>query len=156
MTQSVMLICPTTVTLKDICRMLSEQWSQNMFVHPDRCTIQTGKNSTIYVSIHELVPADEVRDEYLCDDDIPARIREKLQDTVFFTFGYNDHSFCGSVIQYLLSELENVRDRVWLDNDYGTLIPADTVLKELRANPAWDWRRYSPPPEDPHNNGEAT
>jgi hypothetical protein len=143
MSQSVVLIFPTTITLESICQMLREQWDQNLFVHLGRCNIEVQEpgNGIKYVSIGELVPADEVHDDYLSNEDIPVEIQEKLRDTVFFHVAYNDYIFCSTVIQYLFSKLTHVQDRVWLDNDYGTLIPAETVLREFGINPLWDWRQ---------------
>jgi len=143
MTQSSVLICKPDITLDDIHRTISERWPRDTRAQLGRCNIeiqdQTG--SVQYVSIGKLEPSDEVRADYQSNDDIPASVRETLNDTVFYNFVYNNYEFCNLVIRHLISQLIPDQQQAWLDNDHGVLISARTLLKEFSADSAWDWRR---------------
>jgi hypothetical protein len=148
MSKSVVLICPVDVTLLRIYTMLNEQWPGKCWhISGERpeAQVQYYDNGCWYVSFNELTPTQDVRSDYEDNDEIPQNIKEKLVEKVFYLVSFNDYEFCGTVIRYLLSRLIASSPDIWLDNDYGVLIPARSILAEFDVDPNWDWRSYHSP-----------
>jgi hypothetical protein len=143
MSQSIVLVCPATVSLEDIGASLSKRWSNGeLRFHRGRCDLEVRDSSgaVLYVSIGQMMPTESVRSEYMNNEDVEEDVIASLPDSVFFHAVFNDYAFCRVVVQHLLLALIDHQHRIWIDNDYGLLIRADVVLEKLGADPSWDWR----------------
>lgn len=147
MSQSIVLVFPAAVTIERIGEILSNRWSHDeLRSHRGRWDLQVcdSGGATLYVSIGQLTPTEDVRSEYMQNEDVEEAFIASLPGSLFFHVVFNDYAFCSVVVNHLLLALIEHRHRIWLDNDYGLLIRADAVLERFRMDPGWDWRSSSP------------
>lgn len=148
MSQSVVLICPLTATLAELGTALAKAWSADQIrCHRGRYEVEVAspKGGVHYASVGELMPVDAVRQEFLDNEDMPSEATACLADSRFFHIIYNDHAICSAVLQCILSAMPDRLETIWMDNDHAKFIRGDTVLAQLRADPAWEWRTYGRP-----------
>jgi hypothetical protein len=147
MAKSAVLIAPADVTLHRISAALNEGWPANSsYVEGEKpqAHVQVADNGAWYVTFSELTPTDDVRGDYEDNDEIPESIRKALSGKRFYLVSFNDYGFGAAVVRHVLSALGAASEDIWLDNDYGVLIPAGRILAELAADPNWDWRSSRP------------
>jgi hypothetical protein len=147
MSQSVVLICPATVSIEDIGAILSKRWTkEELRCHRGRYDLEVRDSSgaALYVSIGQMTPTEGVRSEYMSNEDVGEDVIASLPDSVFFHALFNDYAFCSIVLHHVLLALIDHQQRIWIDNDYGVLIRADLVLEKLGSDSSWDWRGSSP------------
>jgi hypothetical protein len=147
MAKSAVMIAPADITLADIYSFLQECWPNNSsYISGQRpqAHVQVSNDGTWYVTFGELTPTEDIREDYADNEDVPEAIKAKLDGKRFYAVSFNDYKFGSTVVRRLLSRFAPMSQDIWLDNDYGVLVPASRVLAELDANPNWDWRSERP------------
>jgi len=147
MSKSIVLIVPADVTLSHIGTSVSEQSIvERIYTITEgpspRFQVQGSSNGLDwYVDIMELPNRQDALREYL-EWDLPTSVKQQLEKETFYSISYNSLTSASFIIRDLLSTLIVSHPDIWLDNDYGELIPGQTVLNEFKRNPQWDWHTY--------------
>ena len=145
MSKATILVCPPDVQISELSNILKERWHSHHWFTPQTSPalqIQEVGQGTSYLSVDELGPAEEVTRDYEENDDLPLKIRSKLRGKKYYLLTFNDERLFMEAIILILLRLSSHLDDMWLDNDYGMLIPAGTFLEESARNPAWEWRQF--------------
>lgn len=98
-----------------------------------------------YVSIEEMSSPAEVAEDYETNESLSPQFRGSVRGSVFYSIRYNNFQIVKEAVELILATLEDELDHVWMDTDYGEVLPGREVLRRLREEPGWDWRHaYSP------------
>ncbi|MGZ5909848.1 MAG: hypothetical protein ACXWLB_08225 [Reyranella sp.] len=143
MSQSVVLIGPTSTTLETLHRLLADEPGCSM-VYPtaglEQLNIEDHRGGGVsYLTINELGPLEDVRQDYATNDELNEQFREEIGDKAFHLVTFNDIGLGRRVVRRLLSAAaERARD-LWIDNGYDVVIRGDVALARLTEDPDWDW-----------------
>ena len=114
--------------------------------HPEAHIQEVNQEGVSYLSVDEFERPEEVTQNYEEWDELPLEIRSQLRGKKYYMLTFNDERLFMEAIRLMLSRLTAHLDNMWLDNDYGALMPARTFMEESARNPGWDWRRFQLPP----------
>jgi hypothetical protein len=145
MSKATILVCPSNVQISELSNILKERWPSNHWFTPQKPPAlqiqEVVDHGVFYLSVDELGPAEEVTRDYEENDELPLKIRSQLRGKKYYQLSFNDDRLFIKAITLILSRLASHLDGMWLDNDYGVLIPARRFLEESARNPAWEWRQ---------------
>lgn len=147
MSQSIVLIAPAGTTLTSLRGLLSDQPGCSIFqptTGGEQLSIEDhGDGGVSYLTIDDMLPAEEVAEQYATNDELDEQFRREVGDKAFHLVTFNDFDLARRTLRRLLSAAERARD-FWIDNDYSVVIRGDVVLARLSEDPDWDWRSVLP------------
>lgn len=124
--QSIVLITPSNITLKDFVEKL-EQYYDVDIVLKDRIVINDGDR---YIAINL---DDYITEEY--DEQELNRILQFIKQPQFFLIEFSHLDFLKEVLPFCVD-----KNGFLIDNDHGDILSGREFLLKLRQNPRWDWR----------------
>ena len=145
MSQNIVFIFAKGADIFSIEDCLKNNWIVRKVMRPnEQFDLQVQEHDGIasalkYVNIGEMQPQEEVENEYKNDDIFDEGFRTSLLGHKFYSVTFNDLDLCNRVVEKLLKLTANL-ENCWVDNGYGKAIRADTALKNILANPQWDWQ----------------
>jgi hypothetical protein len=141
MSQSVTLLCPTNVTLRDISVLCTKRFPGQV----REATLITGEIVQItpadhhYVSVSQSHREEEAAAEYDDNEDLDPEFRSIVWDRNYFRIHFNDFELVRAVLLTLVGAQYDP-SACWLDTDYGWVIRGDRFLQLAQADSDWDWR----------------
>lgn len=139
MSKSITLICPQSIDVDSIKSVLEVKFSDLRIINrSNECYIDTNfqgenENQSKYVSISIDKALDYIAiDDYLDFDNVSEEFKEELIESNFIHISYNCIAFCQDILKEILSSFEDLIKKIWVDNDYGKIIPGNIILDELK------------------------
>jgi len=148
MSQSIVLIGPSGMTLESLHGLLAGEYGCSM-VQPtpgsEQLHIEDHSSTGVsYLTIDELGPIEDVRNDYATNDELDEQFRREVGDKAFHLVTFNDFDLARRVVRRLLSAVAQGARDYWIDNDYSVVIRGDVALAGMTEDPDWDWRRVLP------------
>ncbi len=143
MPQSIVMICPKEMSINTIKDNLPEIWESHVtFVSREAGQLQFhGPDMSWYVRIDEYEDTNAAADEYRTWDVVDDALRTSLAGGMaFFSVDFSDFQIAKSLIADILGDVRVDLSKMWIDNDYGNLIPARLFLEMIKDQHS-DWRR---------------
>lgn len=146
MSQSMVFIMPRNPSIDLIKRDGFSEWRRVEVARPDGLIdIQFQDSNPItnkveYVNIGEMIPREEIIEEYKNDEYYERDFRVSLSDHCFYNVSFNSLRIFNEFSLRFLSGLPNVKS-CWIDNGDGTILNATDVFKNLIKDPNWNWNR---------------
>jgi len=147
MSQTIGLITPNSCDLHILELILQEAWAiDHMPRESGKVDLQiqligTG-DEALYVSISELNLL-ATAEEYSGNEDLPEQFRGAVHNSRFYSIAFNSLELAKDVMRILLNGLASDINKLWIDDDYGRVMPAADFLENLATIPGWDWRHSS-------------
>jgi hypothetical protein len=147
MGQSIILLCPERwdilsfePTLECVARSRAAA-----VVRFERQLQVESKGSGSVLTLREIADRKMCIDDYF-ENDAPhdPLLHEAVAGMRFYSVGFSDLELARQFIYAFAKTVISTGQHAWVDTDYGWLVSAADVVKEIDRNPMWDWRSAMP------------
>ena len=146
MTMSLTLICPDTVSLSLIVRILNEEWEGVLYTNSLGDPEYQINDSGVGIRIYEYTPSSEMFEDYSTNEFLSQNFTKSLMESHrYFDIGFRSFEFAKDVIEVLLISLLEETTDIWFDSEYCWVLRGKDILRLIQNNPGFDWRTEKPP-----------
>lgn len=80
-------------------------------------------------------------EDYESNPDLDQEFREDVARLEFFDLGFTHIDAARTFLKHVARAAVDCGEPFWIDTDYGWVIAGTSFLRELEADPGFDWRR---------------
>ena len=138
MPQTILLLAPNKLTLKDIVQSrLAGRWGLHAVETDAVSEYQThAEDFSWSITIVDRGEDQETAEELKEDPQVPRALKSSLSTKRFIWITFGDFEICRSIVQRMMS----MDEEMYFDTGYNRCLTSREFLELIEQNPDYDWR----------------